>query len=269
MSGKYAKKKNNRGVGLAVILILAALAAAVAVMISGRDMIPISTEPVSTTAPTGDQTETPTQESEQEVTEEPTEKPTELPRPDGIDLGHGLVITDVGSYSGKFMEDGSDEQVNDVLMIVVYNYGVEAIQYAEIGLTVGDQTANFVMSTLPVGERMMILESGRMAYDADAACTAARAQSVAKFTTPMSLCEDHLQIQTLDGVVNVTNISDSDIDGDIFIYYKNSAADVYYGGITYRMRLEGGMKAGEIRQLMASHFSEAGSTIMFVTCGDN
>jgi len=49
--------------------------------------------------------------------------------------------------------------------------------------------------------------------------------------------------------------------------YKNAAADLYYGGITYRVRIEGGIKAGEIKQLMAGHFSETGSKIMFVTVG--
>ena len=81
------------------------------------------------------------------------------------------------------------------------------------------------------------------------------------------LYPDQLKLQILDGAVNVTNISGKDIAGDIVIYYKNSAADLYYGGITYRVRIEGGLKAGEIRQIMASHFSDTGSKIMFVTIG--
>ena len=53
------------------------------------------------------------------------------------------------------------------------------------------------------------------------------------------------------------------------VYYKNSAEDVFYGGITYRARIEGGLQKGEIRQIMAGHCSKNGSTIMFVTCGGN
>ena len=65
----------------------------------------------------------------------------------------------------------------------------------------------------------------------------------------------------------MTNISGQDIIGDVVIYYKNAAEDLYYGGITYRVRIEGGMKADEIKQIMASHFSDTGSKIMFVTAG--
>lgn len=40
-----------------------------------------------------------------------------------------------------------------------------------------------------------------------------------------------------------------------------------FNGICYRVRIEGGLKAGEIRQIMPSHFSSEGSRIMFVTVG--
>ena len=265
MSGKYAKKKNNRGLGIIVFIVLVVLAAALVVIRTTGDAgetTPVATDPVSATDPT-----TQTEEATEAVTEEPTEAPTELPRPDGIDLGRGLVITDLGSYSGKFMEDGSDDEVSDVLMIVVYNYGVEAVQYAEIAMTFGDKTANFVLSTLPVGERIMLLESGRMAYDADAACTAASVTSVARFASPMSLCQDKIKIQGLDGAMNIMNISDEDIAGEVAIYYKNSSEDLLCGGITYRVRIDGGMKAGEIKQIMTDHYSASGSRVMFVTCG--
>jgi hypothetical protein len=42
---------------------------------------------------------------------------------------------------------------------------------------------------------------------------------------------------------------------------------MYYGGITYRIRIEGGLKAGEIRQGTAAHFNPDNSTVVFVTCG--
>lgn len=93
------------------------------------------------------------------------------------------------------------------------------------------------------------------------------AEKIAVFSEPVTLCEDQLKFQVLDGVINITNISAEDITSDIVIYYKNAAADLLYGGITYRIRLEGGLKAGEIRQITASHFTQSGSRIMFVTIG--
>ena len=65
--------------------------------------------------------------------------------------------------------------------------------------------------------------------------------------------------------MNITNISGNDITGDVVIYYKNASSDMLYGGITYRVTVTGGLKAGEIKQLTGSHFSASGSRIMFVT----
>ena len=53
----------------------------------------------------------------------------------------------------------------------------------------------------------------------------------------------------------------------ILVYYKNYIGGIYYGGITYRLRVEGGLKAGEIRQGSAAHFNTNNSTVVFATCG--
>ena len=182
-------------------------------------------------------------------------------------LGKGLTLVEVGKYTGVYMEDGTDEIVSNVLMVIVRNDGEQNIQYAELTLPTAAGEAKFSLSTLPVGESMVLLEQNRMAWSDDENYTNVTAQNIAPFTDSMDLCEDLLSIQALDGVVNITNISGADISGDIVIYYKNASSDLLYGGITYRVRLEGGLKADEIRQITASHFSENGSRIMFVTVG--
>ena len=52
----------------------------------------------------------------------------------GLDAGCSIEVTEVSSYSGPYMEDASDQEVSDVLMIKVRNTGEEAIQYAEVTL---------------------------------------------------------------------------------------------------------------------------------------
>lgn len=183
-----------------------------------------------------------------------------------VNLGNGMRITEIGKYTGIYMEDGSDEIVSDVMMLAVKNEGEETIQYAEIKVPVGDEEAFFSLSTLTPGSTIILLEQNRMEY-VEAEYSTALAENVILFEEPLSLCEDKLKFQILDGALNVSNISGEDIGGDIIIYYKNSAADVFYGGITYRVRIEGGLKKDEIKQIMADHFSESGSSIMFVTCG--
>lgn len=182
-----------------------------------------------------------------------------------INLGYGFEITDVGSYTGMYMEDGSDEIVSGVLMIVVTSTSDKTLQYAKITMPAGETDAIFELSTLPPGESVVLLEQNRMAYDKNLGYDFATAENVAFFQQEPSLMEDTFELQILDGVINVTNISDKDIDGEIVVYYKNSATDLYYGGITYRSRVTGGLKAGEIRQVVGGHISATGTKPMFVT----
>jgi hypothetical protein len=65
----------------------------------------------------------------------------------------------------------------------------------------------------------------------------------------------------------VTNITDTDITDEIIIYYKNSATDILYGGITYRVRVSGGIPAGETVRVMSRHYHPDRCTIVMVTCG--
>lgn len=179
----------------------------------------------------------------------------------------GLKIVNIGSYSGIFVEDGSDEPVTRILMAVVENIGNKTIQYAQIQLSDGQNVAYFSLSTLPPGESAVILEKNRMSYTDGEGLTDATIQNVVVFEEEPSLCEDCLLIQGLNGVLNVTNISNEDIQGDVVIYYKNASSDMLYGGITYRTTISGGIKAGEIKQITAGHYSEKGSRIMWVTVG--
>lgn len=274
MSGKYKSKKanarkraaakkrrNQRIVGcliaIVIVLLLILLTAIVYLMNNqpGEAIdIPANTQTVPTQSTAAQETEKVQIDDIEEVS---------------IVLNGQMQIEDIGKYTGIYMEDGSDEVVSGILMMVVRNISEETIQYAEIDLTVGEETAGFSLSTLPPGEAVVLLEKNRMAYssDVDYFSSKAEARNVATTQQPLSLYEDKLKIQTLDGAINITNISGEDITQDIFIYYKNSASDLYYGGITYRITLEGGLKADEIRQIMASHFSQNGSKIMFVSFG--
>lgn len=185
-----------------------------------------------------------------------------------MDLSHGISITNLGSYTGLYMEDGTDEIVSGIMMIQVTNTGDENIEYAEITLGLGEERAHFQLSTLPVGATVILLETNRMPYDATAEITEAVAENVAVFQKELSVCADQIQLQVLEGMVNVKNISGEDIKGDIMIYYKNYTSGIYYGGITYMIRISGGLKANEIRQSVAAHISPSTSSVMFVTCGE-
>ena len=40
-----------------------------------------------------------------------------------FELENGLVVTKIANYSGAYMEDGSDDKVDNVLMVLVKNNG--------------------------------------------------------------------------------------------------------------------------------------------------
>jgi hypothetical protein len=125
------------------------------------------------------------------------------------------------------------------------------------------------MSTLPVGESVVLLESNRMQYEkeVDYSAIIPKIEHLAYFQGSVNKQEDKLEISIVDGAINVKNIYGKNISGNITVYYKNAAQDIYYGGITYRITVEGGLKADELRQVMTKHASDTGSKIMFVTIG--
>ena len=186
-----------------------------------------------------------------------------------INVGSGLRIVDIGAYTGMYMEDGSNEVVSGVLMCIVTNEGDRAVEYAQLQLHDGERDIPFTLTALLPGRSVVLLAQDKTAYDKKASYTATVAESVAFFANEPSLQADRLQIQGLEGGMNITNISKEDITGDVVIYYKNVAADgLLYGGITYRTRISGGIKAGELKQGMTQHFSVKGSEVLFVTVAE-
>lgn len=263
MNGKYIKKRNRKKKALVI-----AVSVCAAVLIALLIFVFIWKVGENAQAPALDETQ---------YSGEQTKPGTAVPGETNAsiindlveiyDLGSGVAVTGVLPYTGIFMEDRTDDVVTDVLAIQVTNSGDKYVQTMDITLTAGDVQAQFSLSTLFPGETVVVLEKNRMAYSTAPVFDQVQTSAVALFDEHPGMCEEKLEIQCLDGVINVTNISGEDIPGDVLIYYKNYVSGLYYGGITYRIRLEGGMKAGEIRQGTAAHFNPDNSTVVFVTCG--
>lgn len=181
-----------------------------------------------------------------------------------FELENGLEITSVGRYAGSFVEDGSDDIVSDVCAITVKNNAAATVQYAHITLTGGETSYEFDLSTLPSGASAQLLELSRQPLPESTDGLTASLTSFAPFDAEPSLCEDVISIDTQDTAITITNISGSDITGQIYVYYKSAYGDLYIGGITYRTGVSG-LAAGESTTLYASHYSTAYSKIMFVT----
>lgn len=182
---------------------------------------------------------------------------------DEIMLNDSLKIVQIGEYNGPYLEDGSNEEVSDVQMIVLENTAEQDLQYAEVILEYENVIAEYAVTNLPAGQKALILEKNRMEFTKKSLKKAVLTNVV--FLEEMPLYEDIFEINGLDGVINVKNISNNDISGDIYIYYKNIGEEMYLGGITYRVKIEAGLKSGEIRQLGASHFNAQNCEILMIS----
>lgn len=250
-------KKQPKKTGALLIVLLVAFAVCIAAVML-RSFLPDRPEQrPALTKPADDQSQPDQAEPQQTVRIE-----TEEQAP--INLGNGLQITDAGRYTGAYMEDGSGEVVSDVMMVVVCNSGEQDIQLANITAVCGDVEYRFSLTNLAAGERAVLLDLDRKESDGGA-LSSAIVTEIVLFSEPMDRMPDTIEISGLEGMLNVQNISGSDISGDICIYYKYAAQDIYYGGITFRVRIEGGLKAGELRQIPAGHFDPDGCAVVQVT----
>lgn len=204
------------------------------------------------------------QESEPTTATQPTTV-MDIPQSDNTQtafLGNYLYITDIGKYTGVYMEDGTDEFVSNVMMIILKNESETALQLARINLQFSDFTANFEVTNLPAGESVVLLEKNRHEY-VEESYIRATAENVLFFSESMSLREDQVKLSGVNGAITVENLTDQ-VMGEIYIYYKNSATDLYYGGITYRAKVEAGLKPGKSTTVMTNHYYPEACTIIDV-----
>ncbi len=163
-------------------------------------------------------------------------------------------------------EDASLAVSEDIAGIVVLNKSDKTLQYAEITATFSDGTTHmYKISTLPPGEACFVAEENKLPYrELTTGFFGFEINNVAFFTEEPSVYADKLQFSGADGILNIKNISDSDITENIVVYYKDYENSHLASGVTYRVTVEGGLKAGEIKQVMSSHYRQNASMIMFV-----
>lgn len=208
---------------------------------------------------------------EQKPTDPPETKPMtgltfDFEAGEVLPLDMGIMVTSIDKYTGIYMEDGTNEIVSNIMMVTVKNTTEQDLQIIRFSLVFMNYTAEFEASNIPAGASVILLEKNRHAYIREGIRTVS-VSVVNFFEEPMRQQEDVLKIAGADGTLNIQNISDQDITGDIFIYYKNWAAGTYYGGITFRIKVEGGVKAGGIVQIPTGHFNSDNCQVVDVVIG--
>lgn len=175
--------------------------------------------------------------------------------------GTGLVVDHIDSYTGVFVEDGSDENVENIFAAHIINSSDQNVEYAKINASLNGTPLSFEISDIPAGAGVTVLESSRTGY-AEGILTYTDSQTA--YTGSFGQMED--QIGTVvgeDNGITVTNLTQEDIPC-IRIFYKFASGETeYIGGITYTAKIDG-LEAGGSITIYPSHFSAEGSRIMMV-----
>lgn len=175
----------------------------------------------------------------------------------------GMQISKIKSYSGKFVENGSDKEVSNILALEVKNTSKKDLQYGQIKLKINNKkTATFDLTNLPAGKTVTVIEStGSISYNIGDSYKYEEATYASVDKLPMS--ENKVKVSTNGSDIIVENISNKDL-GTVYVYYKNTKDNSYLGGITYRAKFKN-VEKGKNYTASTSHFSDSSKIVMVDT----
>ena len=168
-----------------------------------------------------------------------------------------LTILQVSPYSGYYLEDGSGDEISNVMTIVLKNDGGD-MAFVGIGLAQGDRNLAFSGSNIPAGATVIIQEQRRAAYMDGPFYSATGTTTAGGFSVNPSLSITDNGNNTF----SVTNLSDERIESAV-ISYKSylPEEDVYVGGITYTVNLKE-LEPGSSMTVYSSHYVSGYSVIL-------
>ena len=216
----------------------------------GDGKITAETNETKTSAKAADEDETETTEASEEELE------------NAFLLKEGVYVLELFSFSGQFVEDGSNEDVKKIAAVRIVNTSDVAFQLLDFTLKTEGGKFKFRATTLLPGTRMTVLNSERKQFDGEK-IESGKITLEAPFTEAPSIRSDKLKISFTDGFINAQNISDEKLE-NIYIYYKSTDDYGFFGGITYRVHIEE-IEAGNIVQARTKNIRSDSSQIVFVT----
>ena len=172
-----------------------------------------------------------------------------------------IKIQHINSYSGIFIEDGSDVEVDNVAAIQVKNTSKKALEFAQIQIYNGDKKLVFDVSSLPANSSAIIMEKNKAPLDKSKSIT--YGGTTGGYTNKLEK-DATIKYQKVDNNgIKVTNKSNKNIPC-VRIFYKYKSSEGYYiGGITYTAKINN-IKAKESQTIYPSHFDSDGGEIMMI-----
>lgn len=238
---------------------------------------PTSTQPVTTTAPTASSTgpssgpttkptskpviSTTTVPSVPVTPTVPTTKPA-LSIPYQIP-GTGLIIEELRSYDGIYVEDGTNSNISGVAMILLRNLGKNDVDLVEITLHYGELTRDFVATSLPKGMSVVVQEKNRkpVATGKLETCTANVINAIDDF----KLSYGQIEItENADNTLVIKNLTGKDLPS-VRLYYKYFMEEeqLLVGGVTFTANITD-LKAGQSVTIKPAHYLTGASAVVMV-----
>lgn len=173
-----------------------------------------------------------------------------------------LIIEKVGSYTGNYLEDGSDETIEKVAAIIISNTSDKMLQVGDITFKVSDkENATFRVTNLLPHTSALVLESNKRKYsDKD---DYSYGTVVNAYLDAPDLLEDKFEVIKENGNLKLKNKTDKTYK-KVYVYYKYvQSGGAFMGGITYRVPFEN-IEGKKTVTSVANHFSANTSVIVDV-----
>lgn len=172
-----------------------------------------------------------------------------------------IKIQHINSYSGIFIEDGSDVEVDNVAAIQVKNTSKKALEFAQIQIYNGNKKLVFDVSSLPANSSAVIMEKNKAPLDKSKSIT--YGGTTGGYTDKLEKVST-IKYQKVDNNgIKITNKSNKNIPC-VRIFYKYKSSEGYYiGGITYTAKINN-LKSKESQTIYPSHFDSDGGEIMMI-----
>ena len=258
-----------------VLLIIGVLVTAVCLALSEQDATP---DPLHTNPTTHNhgisQSPDPTEPNAETqgtfpVTEpvDGTQPSTEPPAPDATEPVTSstaepekqLVCRLYSFYRGAYVEDGSDEPVENVAALLISNGSDRYLDLAQLIYDLDGREAIFTVTGLPAGASAWVLEANRMS--ADAGTTFTHKNTLTSFRDDAVNDLEGLELSFNGTMLKATNTTDQPFK-NVAVYYKTLHEDGnFLGGITY-MTVFGDLEPGQSAEKIAGHFHPDQSQIV-------
>lgn len=181
-----------------------------------------------------------------------------------LNITQSITVDNLFTATGYYPEDGTDEEVENILAAKFTNTNDKTLEYLTASLTVNGEVYNFAITTVPAHASVYVFNAERKTAPETVSSLNGAVEYEIFFREEPTKMEDIISLKVENGMIVVENISSEDITSDIVVYYKSAVENGYLGGITYRLRAAGGLKAGESYNGYAPHSYAHMTEVMFV-----